>query len=126
MSQEYKSFDNMFTIEIDLEEPFFHKLCAHDKAFNFKLPDITETEIQTGKCDRIQTIKELESFIREVKTVDEQEALFYELLKRIKGLSDLSELRSMVISIQNKKKDGSFSHQTLNYNFMTHELAIYS
>lgn len=124
MNEEYMSFNNMIVIEIKLEGPFFHRLCAQDKAFNFKIPYLTEKEIQAKKCDRIQSVDHLLTFIREVQTVDEQESLLFELLNRIRKFPDLSELKSLYISIHNTKKDGSRSFQQLDYNFTTHKVVM--
>lgn len=123
MSKENTAFNNVLAIEINLEKPFFHKLCANDQVYCFKMPFLTEEEIQTGKCERIQTIQELESFIREVKTVDEQESLLYELVKRLRNFPDLSELKSMKIHIENNK-GGSINNLTLDYNFLTHKVLL--
>ena len=126
MSEVYTAINNVLTIEINLEHPFFHKLCANDQVYTFKLPFLTEEEIQKGKCDRIRSVQELESFIREVKTVDEQDTLLYELVRRVAHFPDLSALKNMIIHIENKKKDGSLDDQTLNDNFLTHEVSLAS
>lgn len=118
------SFSDLLIIELNLEEPFFQKLCTHDEMFHFKMPYLTEKELDTGRCDRIQSVDQLIQFIREVRTVDEQESLLYEMLKRIKGLSDLSKLQNLIITIQNTQKGKSVNTQTLHYSFATHEFTL--
>ncbi|MBP3870349.1 MAG: hypothetical protein J6E46_05180 [Faecalicoccus sp.] len=118
------SFSDLLTIELNLEKPFFQKLCTHDEMFHFKMPYFTEKELNTGRCDRIQSVDQLVQFIREVKTVDEQEGLLHELLKRVIGFSDLSHLQNLIITIQNTQKGENVNTQTLNYNFVTHEFTL--
>lgn len=118
------SFSDLLTIEVDLEKPFFHKLCTHDEMFHFKMPYLTEQELNTGKCDRIQSVEELVQFILGVKTVDEQEGLLHELLERVRDFSDLSQLQHLIITIQNTQKGTSVSKQTLEYNFATHDITL--
>jgi predicted transposase YdaD len=69
-------------------------------------------------------VEELVQFIRGVKTVDEQEGLLHELLKRVRDFSDLSQLQNLIITIQNTQKGTSVSKQTLEYNFATHDITL--
>ncbi len=124
MNEENMYINNRIIIDIKLEGPYFQNLCAQDKAFTFKIPFLTEEEIQTGKCDRIQSVEQLLRFIREVETVEEQEGLLYELLNKIRRLPDLSELESLHIEVNNTKKDGNSSFQQLDYSFITHEVSL--